>query len=98
MMTDDELKNIIKYTYEDFEAEEYHELIENYFKADKTDWYEEENGRKIWDKEKVKQFWKLIRTQVMPQCREPHHKYDFAKFIFPEFEVLHLVKYYASYK
>ena len=36
------------------------ELLE-YFRRDKSDWYESQENRKIWDPEKVKEFWKKIR-------------------------------------
>ncbi|WP_276391904.1 pentapeptide repeat-containing protein [Eudoraea chungangensis] len=56
--------------------------IISYFKSDKSDWYTiSDNGKKIWDKTKVREFWKLIRLNKMDV-----KDYNFDNFVFPEFE------------
>ncbi len=52
------------------------ELLE-YFQSDKSDWYVLEGSRKIWDKQKVKEFWQKIRE---------NKQYGFYKYNFPVFE------------
>lgn len=52
------------------------ELLE-YFQSDKSDWYELKADQKIWDREKVKEFWQKIRE---------NKQYGFYKYNFPVFE------------
>jgi len=54
------------------------ELLEEFFKSDKSDWYtENEQGVRKWDKNKVVDFWGKIREK---------NNYNYTYYIFPEFE------------
>lgn len=67
-------------------------LVEDYFREDKTDWFEEIDGKQVWDDEKIKQFWKLIRKFCMPKGKI-NQLYDFKYFSFPRFEHSSLIDY-----
>lgn len=58
------------------------EMIE-YFCGDKTDWYSIDNGgRKIWDSEKVNEFWEKIKAHKMAI-----KDFNFDNFVFPKFQM-----------
>ncbi|MCT4698148.1 pentapeptide repeat-containing protein [Tenacibaculum haliotis] len=83
------LKYFLITKYEDLEANQYQVLKDNYFTKPKDSWYEEKevNGskEKIWDKNKVTEFWQLMRQHAMEFGRLEKY-YNFSDFIFPEFE------------
>ncbi|QXP72366.1 pentapeptide repeat-containing protein [Tenacibaculum sp. AHE15PA] len=83
------LKYFLITKYEDLETNQYQVLKDNYFTNPKDSWYEEKevNGskEKIWDKNKVTEFWQLIRRHAMKFGRLEKY-YNFSDFIFPEFE------------
>jgi len=84
MMIDKRLQYFLQRNTTDITDEEYKELVESYFKAPKNGWYSrhiEEANKAKW----VKQFWQLIRKQVMPRCIEAKY-FDFSGFVFPDFE------------
>jgi hypothetical protein len=57
--------------------------MHQYFCSDKTDWYSIDNGgRKIWDAEKVNEFWERIRLNKMER-----RDYNFDNFVFPKFQM-----------
>ncbi|PTX63021.1 hypothetical protein C8N46_102422 [Kordia periserrulae] len=65
--------------------EDYDRLVENYFRVDKTDWFEEDDTR-IWkDQKQVSDFWSLIRKFSMPIGKK-RKLYDFSYFNFPEID------------
>ncbi|WP_231891907.1 MULTISPECIES: pentapeptide repeat-containing protein [Tenacibaculum] len=83
------LKYFLITKYEDLETNQYQVLKDNYFTKPKDDWCEEKevNGskEKIWDKNKVTEFWQLMRQHAMKFGRLEKY-YNFSDFIFPEFE------------
>lgn len=64
---------------------DYNRLVLNYFIIDKSDWYEEIEGKKKWDDLKVKQFWFLIRKYTMSYVTR-QKLINFENFIFPDRE------------
>ncbi len=77
MMTEERLQYFLDDT--SINEKEYHELVEDYFKADKIKWFKKNK----WDEEKVAQFWQLIRKRVMLISRARGY-YDFSQFVFPK--------------
>jgi len=58
------------------------EKIIEYFESDKSSWYYINGvGKKIWDKNKVNEFWKKIREHKIKK-----KDYKFVNICFPEFE------------
>lgn len=59
------IEKIAKQT-EEISNDEYNKLVKEYFRVDKTDWYYEDSNklfseRRVWDQDKVSQFWTLIK-------------------------------------
>ena len=58
------------------------EQLQKYFCQDKSNWYIINNGgQKVWDMQKVDEFWELIRIHKMDI-----KDYNFANFVFPKFQ------------
>ncbi|MFL0095487.1 pentapeptide repeat-containing protein [Tenacibaculum maritimum] len=56
--------------------------LEAYFTSDKTSWFTlDEEKSKIWDTNKVSEFWERIREYKIKR-----EDYDFSDYVFPEFE------------
>jgi len=51
------------------------------FHCSKDDWYSIQNGKKFWNEEKVKEFWRRIREEKVTK-----KDYSFLCFVFPKFE------------
>ena len=58
------------------------EELEVYFKSAKLDWYSlDETGKKVWDENKVSEFWSKIREYKISK-----EDFSFSNYIFPKFE------------
>ncbi len=82
MMTDERIEDFFN-PKNNISDDDYDELVNEYFRADKTDWYTEDGKKsKNWKPDKVKKFWKLLQIYISDKERE-NKELDFSSFHFP---------------
>ncbi|WP_299889530.1 hypothetical protein [uncultured Lacinutrix sp.] len=94
MLSEERLNYFLKTSYKDIKEQEYNDLVNNYFRVKKDDWYQikysiHRNGEyKDWGysysipPSKITVFWQLIRLHCIPNSIN-NEAFDFSSFIFP---------------